>query len=144
MEPIFTEALASIGRRILAKILDFMVLIVPGVCLNWLIPGVGGFIALFLYYPFFESSILMATPGKYWVGIQVRNLDGTRVSFRTAVIRHLLSYISSFFLIGYFFALFTEKKQTLHDLLASTLVVYGRDENSFVESWLSNFKVITR
>jgi uncharacterized RDD family membrane protein YckC len=54
----------------------------------------------------------------------VTDLDGGRISFGRAIGRILAKlFLSGICLIGYIMFFFTEKKQTLHDLLASTLVV---------------------
>jgi uncharacterized RDD family membrane protein YckC len=51
-------------------------------------------------------------------------LNGNRVSFGTAFIRAIGKIISGMIMyIGYLMAAFTEKKQGLHDMIASTLVV---------------------
>lgn len=81
-------------------------------------------VASFFYYPVFNASIIKGTPGKMMLGLTVSNLDGTRINFKTAVIRHLMSFVSSSaFFIGYFMFFFTEKKQTLHDYVADTAVL---------------------
>ena len=71
-----------------------------------------------------ESSQKQATLGKIIVGIKVTDLEGNRISFAKASGRHFGKYISAFILcIGYIMAGFTEKKQALHDILASCLVI---------------------
>lgn len=77
-----------------------------------------------LYYAWFESSGSQATPGKMLLGIKVTNLDGERISFMNATGRYFGKILSSVtLLIGYIMAAFTERKQALHDIIASTLVV---------------------
>jgi uncharacterized RDD family membrane protein YckC len=76
-----------------------------------------------LYGAIFESSVWQATPGKRILGIYVTGLRGQRVSFLRAFFRNLAKQISSFLLLGYLLAGFTPKKQALHDILASCLVV---------------------
>ena len=46
--------------------------------------------------------------------------------------------------MGFFFALFTEKKQTLHDLLADTFVVYGKNQRSIADAWIENVRNLFR
>ena len=77
-----------------------------------------------LYFSIMESSKYQGTVGKLAVGIKVTNVNGERVSFGTALVRNLGKIISQIILyIGFLMAAFTEKKQGLHDIIASTLVL---------------------
>jgi uncharacterized RDD family membrane protein YckC len=77
-----------------------------------------------LYFAFMESSSKQASLGKMAMGIKVTDLEGNRVSFGKAFLRNIGKIVSQVILyIGYFMAAFTEKKQALHDMMASTLVV---------------------
>ena len=77
-----------------------------------------------LYFSFMEASKNQATLGKMVVGIKVTDTNGQRLDFTKAFLRNLCKLISNFtLLIGYIMAGFTEKKQALHDMIASTLVV---------------------
>ncbi len=77
-----------------------------------------------LYFAFMESSSKQATFGKIIVGIIVTDLDGNRISFAKATGRYFGKFLSGFILgIGYLLAAFTEKKQALHDIISSCLVV---------------------
>ena len=85
-----------------------------------LILGVGHW----LYYTLMESSRYRATLGKMALGSVVTDLDGNRISFARANGRFFGKWVSgAIFNIGYLMAGFTEKKQALHDILASTLVI---------------------
>ncbi len=80
-------------------------------------------VALF-YYAGLESSEAQATFGKRALGIKVTDLSGQRINFKQAAMRWFsaaLSYMALY--IGFAMAGFTQRKQALHDLLASTLVV---------------------
>lgn len=80
-------------------------------------------IAVF-YHTLFESSELQATPGKMLLGIVVTDSDGQRCSFLQAFGRACGYYLSALLLcIGFIMCAFTERKQCLHDLMASCLVV---------------------
>ncbi len=80
-----------------------------------------------LYYPLMESSSTQATLGKMAIGIVVTDLDGNKVSFGRATGRYFGKIISGLILnIGYIMAGFTERKQALHDMMASCLVVMKR------------------
>lgn len=82
-----------------------------------LIVGIGYFVVM-------ESSARQATFGKSMVGIKVVNYKGERISFLKSLGRYLSKIPSALILlIGFIMAGFTEKKQALHDMMASTLVV---------------------
>ncbi|HCT30138.1 MAG TPA: RDD family protein [Bacteroidales bacterium] len=77
-----------------------------------------------LYYALMESSKFGGTVGKIAVGIKVVDMEGNSVTFARATGRYFSRIITNMtFLIGYIIAGFTEKKQALHDLVASCLVV---------------------
>jgi uncharacterized RDD family membrane protein YckC len=79
---------------------------------------------VWFYYAFFESSSWQATPGKRILRLYVTDMNGRPITFARATMRHFAKVISGLtFLVGYFLAGFTEKKQALHDLLASCLVL---------------------
>ena len=83
-----------------------------GTLLNW------------LYYTLMESSSQQATLGKMALGIVVIDELGGRISFARANGRYWSKILSTMFLwAGYIMAAFTEKKQALHDLIATTFVV---------------------
>jgi uncharacterized RDD family membrane protein YckC len=77
-----------------------------------------------LYYSLLESSAWQGTLGKKALGLEVTDLDGSRISFGRATGRFFAKFISWIILgIGFIMAGFTEKKQALHDILAGTLVI---------------------
>jgi uncharacterized RDD family membrane protein YckC len=76
-----------------------------------------------LYYTLFEASPWQATPGKRILRLYVTDLNGRRLTFPRALLRNVARQISGVFFIGYLMAGFTEKKQALHDILASCLVL---------------------
>jgi len=90
-----------------------------------------GFILLFVmmwaYYAYFETSSWQATPGKRLLRLYVTDLGGGKITFWRASARYFGRKISEVtFLVGYFIAGFTEKKQALHDILAGCLVLRRR------------------
>ena len=88
-----------------------------------------------LYHALFESSSRQATPGKLACGIKLTNLAGERIGFGRATARYFASWITSMtFLVGYLTVAFTEKRQTLHDLMARTLVVGAKIEPARIAS----------
>lgn len=77
-----------------------------------------------LYHTLMESSRYQATLGKMALSAIVTDLNGNRISFARANGRFFGKWLSgAIFNIGYLMAAFTEKKQALHDILASTLVI---------------------
>ncbi len=77
-----------------------------------------------LYQALFESSIMQATPGKMIAQIVVTDYRGERASFLRCFVRNISRIISSsIFMLGYLMVLFTDKQQTLHDIIAGTYVV---------------------
>ena len=85
-------------------------------------------LVVWLYNALMESSSLQATVGKLALGIKVTDVNGNRISFLRATGRCFgkVFLSSMFFSIGYLLALFTGRKQALHDLIAGTIVVKGR------------------
>jgi uncharacterized RDD family membrane protein YckC len=58
------------------------------------------------------------------LGLKVTTTNGERISFGQATGRHFGKYISTIILfIGYLMMIWDDKKQTLHDKMANTLVV---------------------
>ncbi|KAB2337325.1 RDD family protein [Cytobacillus depressus] len=89
--------------------------------------GITGLISIIVavaYFAGLHSSKWQATIGKKLLGLKVTDLKGNRISFWRALGRYLaMSFLSGILLIGYIIAAFTEKKQSLHDLIAGTVVV---------------------
>lgn len=79
-----------------------------------------------LYYAGMHASKWQGTLGKMIVGIKVTDLNGKRISFGRALGRFFATILSSILYIGYIMAAFTQKKQSLHDMIAGTIVVYKK------------------
>ena len=89
-----------------------------------MIAWLAAFAIQWFYFALMESSSKQATFGKMAVGIKVTDMQGNRISFLRATGRYLGKIISGMILcIGYIMAGFTEKKQALHDMMASCLVM---------------------
>ena len=83
-------------------------------------------VAGWLYNALMESSSWQGTVGKRVLGIRVTDLDGNRINFGRATGRYFGKIISSMICaVGFIMVLFTERKQGLHDMMASTLVLMG-------------------
>ena len=91
------------------------------------------FIIIALYYCLLEASPLQATIGKYVAGLKITDMNGSRISYGKAFARRvysLLSIITIF--IGYIIAGFTPRKQTIHDMLAKTVVIVNKPRKGIV------------
>jgi uncharacterized RDD family membrane protein YckC len=118
----------SFLERFAAALLDGFILIIPSYVLQYMIGEMPGFLVStlvnWLYSAYLESSENQATLGKRALGLKVTNMNGQRISFANASGRFFGKYVSAFILgIGYFMMLWDDKKQTLHDKMAGTLVV---------------------
>jgi uncharacterized RDD family membrane protein YckC len=134
---------ASIPARFAALFLDGLLLFIPCWVAGSAMPILGGILIAVLYVPVLESSRLQATFGKHWMGIQVTDLAGNRITVRTAMIRYLMRLASSFLLfLGHFLAFFTSRKQALHDLVAETVVVRGKTEAPLMDTWFESVKAL--
>ena len=135
---------AGLIKRSVALIIDIIVIIF----LTLLVMGIIGFVLggmfadftalhvatsygplidivlIWFYYAGFESSKYQASLGKIIIGIYVTDIEGKRLSFGQATIRHFSKYVSTLILfVGYLMAGVTPKKQALHDMMAKTLVL---------------------
>ncbi|HKW87121.1 MAG TPA: RDD family protein [Candidatus Acidoferrales bacterium] len=80
---------------------------------------------VWIYYAWMESSSLQGTIGKMALGLVVTDMQCRRVSFARASGRFWSKLITNLIplWIGYIMAGFTAKKQALHDMIASCLVL---------------------
>ena len=78
-----------------------------------------------LYYAYLESGEKQGTWGKQVLSLYVTDLSGNRISFCRASGRFFSKIITGLipFGLGYIMAGFTERKQALHDMIASCLVL---------------------
>lgn len=124
---------ASIGKRLVALIIDGIILSVVAYIFfdegySYTGPGLYNsliqLVVAWLYFAIQDSSSHQATFGKRAMDIHISGPAGQKVDFKVASIRYFGKLLSSFILlIGYFMAMFSSEKQTLHDRLANTWVV---------------------
>ena len=134
---------ASIDKRFLALLIDGLILVIPCGVAGRVLPYAGGVIVALLYSPILESSKVQATVGKYLMGIQVVDQNGGRIFFSTGIVRYLMKIVSSMMcFLGYVLALFSERKQTLHDLVAGTVVIDGKSEEYLADAWIAQLKSV--
>jgi len=85
-----------------------------------------------LYCAFAESSAWRATLGKRLLGLEVVTADGDRISFGQASIRHLMKFLSLFFLmIGFLMVAWTKRHQALHDMPCDCFVIRVPQQQPF-------------
>jgi uncharacterized RDD family membrane protein YckC len=126
-----TYTIARSGQRVLAGLIDICVVQAVILLFALLTAGFGtvvevGFpLANAIYGGVMMSSVWQATVGKRLLGLKVVDLQGNKPSTGRIWGRSLASLLSWFplFGIGYLFVFFTVRRQTLHDMIAGTLVV---------------------
>ncbi|GAB2571963.1 RDD family protein [Dyella jejuensis] len=83
----------------------------------------------FFYYTFFEASKWQATPGKLALRLRVTDVNGQRITLGRSAARNLVRLSALIFglipIICYLAVAWTQRKQGLHDLWASTFVLHG-------------------
>ncbi|HEV7332918.1 MAG TPA: RDD family protein [Flavisolibacter sp.] len=121
---------AGFWERVGAVLIDAIILMVPQFIITYFLPyGLSNVISLlitWLYSALMESGEGQATIGKRALGLKVTTASGERISFGQATGRHFGKIVSTIILfIGYLMMLWDDRKQTLHDKMADTLVVKG-------------------
>jgi uncharacterized RDD family membrane protein YckC len=126
--------LANISRRLFAMVIDqlivlgfvFVIVFVGALFTGddenseiGAVLGLWWLLSVWLYFALFVAFSNGATPGKKLMKIRVVRTSGGTVGFGRATVRFLARWIP----FGPFFALFNDRKQTLHDLIADTVVV---------------------
>lgn len=131
-------------RRFVATVIDALIILIPAAILGTLVPYVGGLVLGLLYKPVFEASPLKGTPGKAMMGMVVLSEAGERLTLKQSYIRYFCSILSGFVLgIGYLMNLFTAKRQTLHDMIAESVVINQEAPDlNYFQVWLAEVKVI--
>lgn len=119
---------AGFGIRLVAAIIDGVVMAIAGTMLGKIMPGfarplvntaVGA-----LYSVLFWVNWNGQTLGKKAVGIKVVKEDGKVLDYQGAVVRYVGYIVSAIpLLLGFFWVIWDEKKQGWHDKIAKTLVV---------------------
>ncbi|HUP44314.1 MAG TPA: RDD family protein [Thermoanaerobaculia bacterium] len=135
-----SERQATVGDRALALIFDRILLgTILMIFASWYTSGAGrldpnatseaiyGLAAaiglMFLYHVILEGAA-GTTLGKAMMALHVRSVDG-RPLFLAALIRNALRIVDSvgFYLLGFLFAMFTQRGQRVGDLVAGTVVM---------------------
>jgi uncharacterized RDD family membrane protein YckC len=118
---------AGFWIRVLAYLIDGLILLVPASLLRYQLGNGGALLALvvdWIYFAGLESSSSRATLGKMIVGVAVSDQNGNQISFGRATGRYFAKIISAItFGIGYLMVAWTDRKRGLHDMIAGTVVV---------------------
>jgi uncharacterized RDD family membrane protein YckC len=89
------------------------------------------FLLLWFYFVFFEAGKTGATPGKRKMGLKVVTRAGGPVSMSQAIVRNFLrgfDFLPVAYGVGLVTCLSTKKFQRLGDLVADTVVIYGKTD----------------
>jgi uncharacterized RDD family membrane protein YckC len=121
---------AVLGRRVGALLIDGLILSAINAVLipaDMVVPVALHLLVTCLYSMLFLASSKQATPGMMICKIRVIMESGAPVNATTALVRTLLSFVSGslLFTLGYWWAFWDGKHQTLHDKVAGTLVIKG-------------------
>jgi uncharacterized RDD family membrane protein YckC len=91
--------------------------------------SIASLIITFLYYTFFEASKWQATPGKLALRLRVTDTHAQRLTLGRSAARNIVRLLSAVFglipIVCYLAIAWTQRKQGLHDLWASTYVLNG-------------------
>lgn len=131
-------------KRFLAMLIDGVILIIPSIVFNVAIPYVGGAILGLFYRPIFDASPLGASPGRALMGLKIISENGEKITLKQAYIRYFSSILSGLLMcFGFIMSLFNSKNQTLHDMIAGTVVIEAETPSvNFFKYWLDEVSQI--
>ncbi len=134
---------AAFSKRFLAFLIDCIVLGFVMLLAQFTIPYFAPLAVWLAYKTLFEASQIQATPGKRAMELIVVDALGERITLKHSVIRTVIAWASLFtgFLL-YLVCLFTARKQTVHDLVASTFVIEGQREGDPLKAWVDECKKV--
>lgn len=85
----------------------------------------------FFYYTWFNSNNRQSI-GKKYFNIIVISSDGEKVTIKKSIIRTFLFFVDSIIYgLGHLLILFSNKKQTLHDLICETYVIRKKEKQKY-------------
>ena len=134
---------SGLSRRILATIIDSMILVLPhaivfgfssignvydadGVKAHTFIYYLVSIMINALYIVLFESSKFQGTIGKLAMNIKIVNIDNQTISFARSILRYFILCLLIFvgvFIVNFFTILFTREKVAVQDMLFETRVL---------------------
>lgn len=140
----------SIGLRLIAYIIDFLLLYILGGILH-VIFGLGTlrststsfnfslnwfelFIVAFIYFMLFAILTNGKTIGKLITKVEIRNNNLELVERKTIILREFIkSLFILFSIISFIVVLVREDRKSLHDLVVDTIVIRKVKRNEFIE-----------
>lgn len=132
---------AGIASRILAFLLDLLLLSLILFCVDLLVLGIGSdapergiallvgfvdFIGLVGYFTVTETASGGRTPGKTALGLRVIRVDGSAVGFREALVRNIIRVIDLVAGIGVIPMFVSSRARRFGDFAAGTVVIRER------------------
>jgi len=120
---------AGFGTRLLALIVDVLVLLIPNiilvVALDQVLANLLSTLLALAYYTYFEGGPRGQTPGKRVLGIRLIDFTaGGPIGYGRALVRAIGRWVSGIPLgLGYFWMLWDKEKQCWHDKFANAVVV---------------------
>ncbi|HMC42748.1 MAG TPA: RDD family protein [Acidimicrobiales bacterium] len=119
---------ASFGTRLVAYIIDAVIVGLAAFLLNLVGGRAGSVLGLFVglaYFTYFEGSPSGQTIGKRAMNIRVVDFStGGSIEYGRAALRYLMRLVSGFVcLLGYLWMLWDPERQTWHDKVANSVVV---------------------
>lgn len=122
IDGVILAVIGSLGGEMFGTLLSDM--IGGGKTGEALLPVAFTLVLYLLYFAWFQSNFMLATPGKMAVGIKVVRGNGEPSGFLRNVARYFAQIPGSLLLgIGYLMAAFTQRKQAMHDFFCDTVVV---------------------
>ena len=80
-------------------------------------------VVMWLYFTLLNASSWKGTIGKKFVGIELVDYQYQIISLKQANIRYFSSIVSALLFPLYLTVIFSKKKQTIHDMIAKTIVI---------------------
>jgi uncharacterized RDD family membrane protein YckC len=139
-----TYELAGLVDRLVANIIDNVILIIPIMIIQFLLfsserplpSQLVNFVFMAIpvaYHWYFWTHKDGQTPGKFALGIRVVKMHGGKIRDVDAVIRAIGYHVSAMlFGIGFIWAIFDKRNQTWHDKIARTYVVRTNEQRKTV------------
>lgn len=113
-----------------AKTIDALIIAVISILISFLLKtsfymvSIGLQIILSMTYTTWFIGKYAATPGKMVCGLKVIHADNSVVSYKWALVRYIAEWASTVFCIGYLMVVFDNQKQSLHDRICCTRVIF--------------------
>lgn len=149
-----TNSPAGFISRFEAFIIDLIILTIVALSATWLFELIFRFFALNLFFgnlgsgqyaPFISSLMVLVyflyfwtflgyTPGKLLLGLKIVRRDGSKLSLGRAILRFFGYWISAVPLfLGFIWIIIDHRRQSWHDKLADTQVIYTRTKSPRVQ-----------